>query len=107
MIIRAATLNLQQDHKCWEQRRELIVQQLGDVRPDIWALNEIHIPSETGRWLQRKTIERLSSKYALVQQSKAGPESRSDGEALLMRYTPIETANLDYESHNCVALVAR
>jgi len=107
MLIRVATLNLEQDHKCWKQRRELIVQQLGDVRPDIWALNEVRIPTQIGRWLQRKAIERLNSKYALVQQSKAGPESCSDGEALIMRYSPIETANLDYQSHNCVALVTR
>jgi endonuclease/exonuclease/phosphatase family metal-dependent hydrolase len=107
MGIRVATLNLEQDRKCWEQRRELIVQQLDDVRPDIWALNEVHIPSQTSRWLQRKTLERLSRKYALAQQSKAGPESRSDGEALLTRYPLVETANLDYQSHNCVALVAR
>jgi endonuclease/exonuclease/phosphatase family metal-dependent hydrolase len=107
MIIRVATLNLEQDHKCWKDRRELIVQQLGDVRPDMWALNEVHIPSQTGRWLQRKAAARVGSKYAVVQQSKAGAESRADGEALLTRYPLVETANLDYQSHNCVALVAR
>jgi endonuclease/exonuclease/phosphatase family metal-dependent hydrolase len=107
MIIRVATLNLELDHKYWEQRRELIVRQLADVRPDMWALNEVHIPSQTGRWLQRQAVERLSSKYALVQQSKAGSESRSDGEALLTRYSLNETANLDYQSYNCVALMAR
>jgi endonuclease/exonuclease/phosphatase family metal-dependent hydrolase len=110
MIVRIATLNLEQDHKCWEQRRELIAQQLEDLRPDIWALNEIHIPSQTGRWLQRTAEQRLSDKFTLLQQSKAGEKSRTEAEGLLARhagYSLIEAANLDYQSHNCVALVAR
>ena len=52
MIFRIATLNLEQDHKCWEARRELIVAQAREVKPDFWALNEIHIPSQSARWLQ-------------------------------------------------------
>lgn len=107
MVTRVVTLNLGLNQKCWEQRRELIIQQLKDVRPDIWAVNEVHIPSQTGRLLQRKAVEGLSSKYTLVQQSKTGQGSRSDGEALLTRYPLIETANLDYQSYNCVALAAR
>jgi hypothetical protein len=31
----------------------LIVRQLGEWHPDMLALNEIHIPEQTGRWLQR------------------------------------------------------
>ena len=49
MILRIATLNLEQNHKCWQARRELIVQQLGELKPDMLALNEIHIPEQTGR----------------------------------------------------------
>jgi hypothetical protein len=72
MIFRIATLNLEQNHKCWEARRELIVQQLGELRPDMLALNEIHIPEQTGRWLQRGAAERLQRKYTLLQQAKVG-----------------------------------
>src|SRR6185503_12986304 len=43
----------------------------------------------------------------LVRQSKAGGESGVQGEGLLTRYPLVETANLDYQSHNCVALVSR
>jgi endonuclease/exonuclease/phosphatase family metal-dependent hydrolase len=107
MPLRIATLNLEQDHKCWEQRRELIATQLAELRPDIWALNEVHLSNRTARWLQREAEKRLGSKYVLVQQSKAGDESQIQGEALLTRYPAIETANLDYQSHNCVALVTR
>ena len=107
MILRIATLNIEQDHKCWDERRELVAAQLKELGPDIWALNEVHIPSHTGRWLQREAKKRLGSKYALVQQSKPGEESPNQGEALLARYPLVETANLDYQSHNCAALVGR
>ena len=107
MILRIATLNLEQNHKRWEARRELIVQQWGELKPDMLALNEIYIPEQTGRWLQRAAAERLHTRHTLLQQSKVGDDSITQAEGLLTRYPVIETANLDYRSHNCVALVAR
>jgi len=107
MVLRIATLNLEQNHKRWEARRELIAQQFADLNPDIWALNEIHIPTQSARWLQKTAAKTTATKYLLVQQSKAGEDSAVQGEALLSRYPIIETANLDYRSHDCVALVAR
>ena len=107
MILRIATLNLEQNHKCWQARRELIVQQLGELKPDMLALNEIHIPEQTGRWLQRAAAARLNIRYALLQQSKVGDDSPTQAEGLLTQYPVTETASLDYRSHNCVALAAR
>ncbi|HEY7559996.1 MAG TPA: endonuclease/exonuclease/phosphatase family protein [Candidatus Binatia bacterium] len=108
MILRIATLNLEQDHKCWVARRELIAEQLREANPDLWALNEVHVPSQTGRWLQKAASNVIGTRYTLVQQTKTGEDSRTQAEALLTRYpVMVETANLDYRSHNCVALVAR
>ena len=107
MILRIATLNLEQNHKCWQARRELVVQQLGELKPDMLALNEIYTPEQTGRWIQRTAADRLNIKYTLLQQSKVGDDSRKEAEGLLTRYPVIETASLDYRSHNCVALVTR
>jgi endonuclease/exonuclease/phosphatase family metal-dependent hydrolase len=107
MIFRVATLNLEQNRKRWTARRELIVQQLGELKPDFWALNEIYLPEQTGRWLQRAAAQRLGLEYALLQQSKAGEDSHTEAEGLLTRYPVVETANLDYRSYNCVAQVAR
>lgn len=107
MILRIATLNLEQNHKFWMLRRELIVNQLRALSPDMLALNELCIPQQTGRWLQQAAQQRLGIKYNLFQQSKAGADGRLQGEALLARYPSIETANRDYGSHDCVALVAR
>src|SRR5262245_15643546 len=107
MILRIATLNLEQNHKRWEARRELIVQQWGELSPDMLAFNEICIPEQTGRWLQHQATQRLQLKYTLLQQSKVGEDSRKEAEGLLTRYPAIETASLDYRSHNCVALATR
>ena len=41
MSFRVATLNLERNEKRWEERRELILQQLAALRPDIFSLNEI------------------------------------------------------------------
>ena len=107
MIFRIATLNLEQDHKRWNARRKLVAAQMEDLNFDLLAMNEIHLPTQTGRWLQQMAARSTGKPYALVQQSKAGEESHIQGEGLLTRYPPIETANLDYRSHNCVALVTR
>ena len=52
MGFRIATLNLEQDHKRWDDRRALIVEELGDLKPDVFAINEICLPRQTGRYLQ-------------------------------------------------------
>jgi endonuclease/exonuclease/phosphatase family metal-dependent hydrolase len=107
MALRIATLNLEQNHKRWELRRKLIAAQLAELKPNILALNEICFPAQTGRWLQRAAAERLGLKYTLLQQPKVGDASRMEGEGLLTSFPVIETASLDYRSHNCVAQVVR
>ncbi|MGE5306601.1 MAG: endonuclease/exonuclease/phosphatase family protein [Alphaproteobacteria bacterium] len=107
MILRIATLNLEQNHKRWELRRELIAAQLGELKPNIMALNEICLLAQSGRWLQQTAAKRFGLNYTLLQQAKVGESSRVEGEGLLTNLPVIETASLDYRSHNCVAQVAR
>jgi len=102
-----ATLNLEQDHKRWEMRRQLVVDQLAALQPDVVAFNEICLPRQTGRWLQREVGDRLGRPYALLQQSKVNGTSLIDGEALLTRYPVVETANWDYRTLDMVAQVVR
>jgi endonuclease/exonuclease/phosphatase family metal-dependent hydrolase len=104
---RIATLNLEQDHKRWQERRELVINQLAALQPDIIALNEICLPLQTGRWLQHMARERLGIPYVLLQQSKVNGSSVLDGEALLTRYPVVETANWDYRTLDMVAQVVR
>ncbi len=107
MILRFATLNLKQNQKCWELRKALIAAQFAELNPEMWALNEIHIPTQTGRWLQRAAVERMRASYALLQQANADEESRTQAEGLLTRHAVVETSSLDYGCYNCVAQVAR
>ena len=104
MSFRVATLNLEQDHKRWLDRRELIVDQLAQLRPDVLALNEVCIPLQTGKFLQQATSQRLGVDYNLIQQSKA---NGVDGEGLITKFLVKEAANFDYRARDSVAQVVR
>jgi len=107
MAFRVATLNLEQDHKRWDLRRDLVIEQLGAIRPDVLALNEVCLPLQTARWMQKAARERLGIEYNLVQQTRVNGLAAIEGEALLTRFPVIETGNLDYRTRDIVALVAR
>ena len=107
MGFRVTTLNLEQDHKRWDERRELIVEELGGLRPDVFAINEICLSRQTGRYLQHAAKERWGIEYNLIQQSKVNGLSVVDGEGLLTRFPVRETANLDYRARDAVAQVVR
>jgi endonuclease/exonuclease/phosphatase family metal-dependent hydrolase len=107
MRFRVATLNLEQDHKRWEKRRDLVIEQLCAIRPDVLALNEVCMPLRTAHWIKDRAAERLGFEYFLVQQTRANGLSAVEGEALLTRFPVIEAGNLDYRARDIVALVAR
>jgi endonuclease/exonuclease/phosphatase family metal-dependent hydrolase len=107
MNFRVAMLNMEQDHKRWDLRRELLIEQLAAINPDIFAMNEVCIPRQTARWIQKTMRERHGRDYALVQQNRVNGLSAVEGEALLTRLPIVETGNLDYRTRDMVALVAR
>lgn len=105
--LRIAMLNMEQDHKRWALRRELIIEQLAAIDPDVFAMNEVCIPLQTARWIQQVMRDRYQRRYALVQQTRVNGLSAVEGEALLTRLPILETGNLDYRTRDTVALVAR
>jgi len=107
MTFKIATFNLHQGFKRWDERRELIIEQLGTLIPDILALNEISVPLQTGRWLQQVARERLGLQYALIQYTKTNEPSLDEAQGLLTRFPVIETGNLDYLSRSRIAQVTR
>ncbi len=107
MSFRVAFLNLEQDHRRWEQRRNLIAAQLAELAPDIFAMNEICVPKQTGRWLQSEASARTGRRFALVQQTKTNSGSQVEGEGVLTQFRILETGNFDYRTLDYVALVAR
>lgn len=100
MPFRIATLNMEQDHKRWSDRRLLIEAEIARLAPDLMAFNEVCLPLQTAAAL-------CPPGHALVQQSRVNGLSGVEGEALLTRFPIMETGNLDYRTRDFVALVAR
>jgi endonuclease/exonuclease/phosphatase family metal-dependent hydrolase len=105
MRFRVTTLNLEQDHKRWDARRDLVQVEIGRLKPDIMAFNEVCIPRQSARGLRDATPALAG--YRLVQQTRVNGLSKVEGEALLTRFEILETGNFDYQTKDIVALVAR
>lgn len=54
MTVRVVTLNLEQGQKRWESRRPLIAEEIGRLKPDIVAFNEVSVPLQSARNLPRR-----------------------------------------------------
>lgn len=107
MQFRVVTLNLEQDHKRWNDRHPLICAEIAALKPDVIALNEVSVPLQTAKLLRDDAVEATSIPYKLVQQTRVNGSSKVEGEALLTRFPILETGNLDYQTRDIVALVAR
>src|ERR1043166_8654119 len=107
MQFRVVTLNLEQDHKRWKERRLLILEGLQTLKPDVIALNEVSIIEQSARGLQKDLNSLPGTPYNLVQQTKVNGLAAVEGEALLTRFAVREAANLDYQARDMVAQVAR
>ena len=105
MRFRVTTLNLEQDHKRWDARRDLVQVEIGRLKPDIMAFNEVCIPRQSARGLRDATPALAG--YRLVQQTRVNGLSKVEGEALLTRFEILKTGNFDYQTKDIVALVAR
>jgi len=106
-MFRIVTINLEQDRKRWTARHELISAELAALRPDIISFNEVCVPIQSAKILRDAITLKTGTSYNLVQQTKVNGLSEVEGEALLTRYPVIETGNLDYQTRDMVALVAR
>src|SRR5205823_2010370 len=104
---RVATLNLEQDHKRWSARQPLISAEIAALRPDVIAFNEVSVPLQTAKLLRDGATAATGIPYNLVQQTRINGLSKVEGEALLTRFPIVETGNLDYQTRDMVALVAR
>jgi len=107
MRFRVVTLNLEQDHKRWDQRRPLVVEGMKALDPEIIALNEVSIARQSARDLQKRLRSAEGIDYNLVQQTRVNALASVEGEALLTRFAVVETGNLDFRTRDMVAQVAR
>jgi endonuclease/exonuclease/phosphatase family metal-dependent hydrolase len=107
MQLRVATLNFEQDHKRWSDRHSLISAEIAALRPDVIAFNEVCVSRQTAKVLRDAAIAATGIPYNFVQQTRVNGLSKVEGEALLTRFPIVETGNLDYQTRDIVALVAR
>lgn len=106
-MFKVATINLEQDRKRWTERHKLISAELAALKPDIISFNEVCVPIQSAKILRDAITSATGISYNLVRQTKVNGLSEVEGEALLSRYPVIETGNLDYQTRDMVALVAR
>lgn len=106
MRLRIVTFNMHGAHRRWQERRELVVQQLADLNPDVLCLNEVLVLEDTGRWLWQHAAN-AGLRYAYLQQNGPGYYWATDAHAILTRFPVIETGDFDYASGGRYAQVAR
>jgi len=104
---RVATLNLERSEKRWEERRELIVQELGNLKPDLLALNEVWLPIQTAQWLQDRAKAEFGISYYLLQQPRADKASHPEAEGLLTLLPVLQQSHRFFFARDTVTLVAR
>jgi endonuclease/exonuclease/phosphatase family metal-dependent hydrolase len=107
MSFRIATLNLARNEKRWEQRRELIIQQLVEVKPHVFSLNEIWLPLQTGRWLQERARTELGINYVLTEQRRAASAEHPEAEGLLTQFPIIARSHRFFSAGDTATLVVR
>ena len=88
-MLTIATLNLHLRSDRWQQRSQLVVEQLLDVSPDVIALQEIALPIRQGHWLRNQLNARAGADaipYRLVQRRRrSGMYSLLEGVGILSR----------------------
>ncbi len=107
MSFRIATLNLARNEKRWQERPELIAQQLAQVKPDILSLNEIWLPDQTGRWLRKRAQADSGIDYQLIEQPRAAKASAAEAEGVLTRFPPLDHSHRFFSAGDTVTLVVR
>lgn len=107
MSFRIATLNLERNEKRWIERRELIIQQLAMIEPDIFCLNEIWLPTQTGYWLQERVQAEPGVSYTLLEQPRADKASHPEAVGVLTRFPVIEQSHRFFSARDTVTFVVR
>ncbi|MBW3547415.1 MAG: endonuclease/exonuclease/phosphatase family protein [Actinobacteria bacterium] len=103
--IRVGTLNVRNTADRWRERRELLVAQLAELRPDVIGLQELRRWPSQIRWITRRLNQSLplESPYGYHATGKVGPWGLWEGIAVLTRLPMVERGSLDLEGEHRVA----
>ena len=97
--LRIGTLNVRNTADRWRGRRDLLVAQLANVRPDVIGLQELRRWPSQIRWITRRLnhLLRLEPPYRYHVTGKAGLWGLWEGIAVLTRLPMVERGSLDLE----------
>ena len=104
-----ATINILNDLTRWRQRRELLVEQLDELQPDLIAFQEVTLKGDksNAHWLaeelNRGKDESKTPPYKVQLCPKTGPYERKEGLAILSRLKINRYERLDLLTQNRVA----
>jgi endonuclease/exonuclease/phosphatase family metal-dependent hydrolase len=97
-IFKTVTINILSDLSRWEERRQVLVAGLAEIRPDLIALQEVSLQIRNANWL----AEQLDIPNIHISQ-KTGNSSENEGIAILSRLPVEEQATLDLITQGRVA----
>lgn len=96
--VNIVTVNLLVDLSHWNARRDLLVDGLSALNPDLVALQEVQLPHNPASWL----AEKLGMPH-LYLSPKTGFEATREGIAILSRHPFTDQATLDLQGQQRVA----
>ena len=103
--LRVGTLNVRNTADRWRERRELLVAQLAELRPDVVGLQELRRRPSQVRWITRRLNQalRLEPPYRYHATGKTGLWGLWEGIAVLTRLPMVERGSLDLAGAHRVA----
>ncbi|MBW3651682.1 MAG: endonuclease/exonuclease/phosphatase family protein [Actinobacteria bacterium] len=103
--LRIATLNVRNTADRWRERRELLVAQLAELRPDVIGVQELRRRPSQVRWITRHLNQSLALEppYRYHSTGKAGLWGLWEGIALLSRLPIVARGSLDLGGEHRVA----
>ncbi len=99
------TLNILADLSCWQQRKKLLVEGIGQLAPDVIALQEVRLSEDP---TQPNPAEWLAKQLGYTQLElcpKTGRAAQFEGLALLSRLPVLSHFCLDLQSQQRVAQI--
>lgn len=100
--VNVLSINILNDLDWWQQRRDLLVDGIAELQPDMVALQEVSLPLDNAAWL----ADHLGFKYRFLA-TKISPMDDKEGIAILSRYPILNQQVLDLESQSRVAQLVR
>lgn len=99
------TLNVRNTADRWRERRDLLVAQLAELRPDVIGLQELRRWPSQIRWITRRLNQSLwlEPPYRYHATGKAGLWGLWEGIAVLTRLPVVERGSLDLQGEHRVA----